>query len=198
MSATLFKALFAFALFSAFPAHATDAYVLKFATLAPQGSTWMKAFDAWGKELASKSQGRLTVKFYPGGISGDEPDMLKKIRFGQLQVAGGWQIAAPEFADALDAEAMAFVRPSDLAVAPWASGAPGVAARLDRALVVGPMARLELTPREQPGQVLEAHLPSDEYRRLGVQEGDTVLVSPRKARVFLQPAEPVDDPAAMI
>jgi TRAP-type C4-dicarboxylate transport system substrate-binding protein len=47
----------------------------------------MKAFDAWGKELAVRSQGRLTVKFYPGGISGDEPDMLKKIRFGQLQGA---------------------------------------------------------------------------------------------------------------
>ena len=68
-------------------AHAADTYVLKFATLAPQGSTWMKDFDAWGNELTTKSQGRLVVKFYPGGISGDEPDMLKKIRFGQLQGA---------------------------------------------------------------------------------------------------------------
>lgn len=66
---------------------AADTYVLKFATLAPQGSTWMKVFDAWGKELATRSQGRLTVKFYPGGISGDEPDMLRKIRFNQLQGA---------------------------------------------------------------------------------------------------------------
>ena len=68
-------------------AHAADSYVLKFATLAPQGSTWMKAFDAWGKELADKSQGRLRVKYFPGGISGDEPDMLRKIRFNQLQGA---------------------------------------------------------------------------------------------------------------
>jgi TRAP-type C4-dicarboxylate transport system substrate-binding protein len=67
--------------------YAADTYVLKFATLAPQGSTWMKAFDAWGKELADKSKGRLSVKFYPGGISGDEPDMLRKIRFNQLQGA---------------------------------------------------------------------------------------------------------------
>lgn len=74
-------------LFMAMAAHAADTYVLKFATLAPQGSTWMKAFEAWGKELANSSQGRLVVKFYPGGISGDEPDMLKKIRFGQLQGA---------------------------------------------------------------------------------------------------------------
>ncbi|MEQ1663332.1 MAG: TRAP transporter substrate-binding protein DctP [Thiobacillus sp.] len=68
-------------------AQAAETYVLKFATLAPQGTTWMKAFDAWGKELASKSQGRLTLKLYPGGVSGDEPDMLRKIRFGQLQGA---------------------------------------------------------------------------------------------------------------
>ena len=68
-------------------AQAADTYVLKFATLAPQGTTWMKAFDAWGKELAAKSQGRLTLKIYPGGVSGDEPDMLRKIRFGQLQGA---------------------------------------------------------------------------------------------------------------
>lgn len=87
MRRNLLKALLACVLWGTAVAHAADAYVLKFATLAPSGSTWMKAFDAWGKELATRSQGRLTVKFYPGGISGDEPDMLKKIRFGQLQGA---------------------------------------------------------------------------------------------------------------
>ena len=128
------------------------------------------------------------------GFLGDVNLFKGRATGGQMQV-GDWQIAAPEVADALDAEAMAFVRPSDLAVAPYVAGAPGLAARLDRALVVGPMARLELTPREHPEQILEAHLPSDEFRRLGVKEGDTVSVSPRKARVFLEVA---DDPAAMI
>ncbi|MHB1077391.1 TRAP transporter substrate-binding protein [Thiobacillus sp.] len=87
MRRTLLKALCALTLFGATVAHAAEVHVLKFATLAPSGSTWMKDFDAWGKELAAKSQGRLVVKFYPGGIMGDEPDMLKKIRFGQLQGA---------------------------------------------------------------------------------------------------------------
>ena len=68
-------------------------------------------------------------------------------------------------------------------------------ARLDRALVIGPHARLELTPRDQPNHILEADLSAEEYRRLGVKEGDTVSVSPRKARVFLEVA---DDPAALI
>lgn len=82
-----FKLLLAALMLGTGVARAADTYVLKFATLAPQGSTWMKAFDAWSMELATKSQGRLMIKFYPGGISGDEPDMLRKIRFGQLQGA---------------------------------------------------------------------------------------------------------------
>ena len=63
---------------------ATD-YVLKFATLAPPGSTWMNILEAWGKDVKTRSEGRLVFKFYPGGVQGDEPDILKKMRFNQLQ-----------------------------------------------------------------------------------------------------------------
>ena len=129
------------------------------------------------------------------GFLGDVNLFRGRATGGQVQV-GDWQIAAPEHAHALDAEAMAFVRPSDLTVAPYATGATsGLAARLDRALLIGPLARLELTPHDNPSHILEAHLPANEFRQLGVQEGDSVRVSPRKARVFL---ETVDDPAAMI
>ena len=129
------------------------------------------------------------------GFLGDVNLFKGRATGGQMQV-GDWQIAAPEHAHALDAEAMAFVRPSDLTVAPYAAGATsGLAARLDRALLIGPLARLELTPHDNPSHILEAHLPANEFRQLGVQEGDSVRVSPRKARVFL---ETVDDPAAMI
>ena len=129
------------------------------------------------------------------GFLGDVNLFRGRATGGQVQV-GDWQIAAPEHAHALDAEAMAFVRPSDLAVTPYVAGATsGLAARLDRALLIGPLARLELTPHDNPSHILEAHLPANEFRQLGVQEGDSVRVSPRKARVFL---ETVDDPAAMI
>jgi len=63
---------------------AEETYVLKFATLAPQGSTWMNIIDDWAKKVEKESQGRLRFKLYPGGVSGDEPDVLRKIRFGQL------------------------------------------------------------------------------------------------------------------
>lgn len=128
------------------------------------------------------------------GFLGDVNLFVGRAHEGQMKV-GNWQIPAPEHAHALDAEAMAFVRPSDLSVTPYVPGAPGLPARLDRALVIGPHARLELTPRDQPNHILEADLSAEEYRRLGVKEGDTVSVSPRKARVFLEVA---DDPAALI
>lgn len=66
-------------------AHAEETYVLKFATLAPQGSTWMNIITDWANKVEKESQGRLKFKLYGGGVSGDEPDVLRKIRFGQLQ-----------------------------------------------------------------------------------------------------------------
>jgi TRAP-type C4-dicarboxylate transport system substrate-binding protein len=60
-------------------------YVLKFATLAPAGSTWMNLLEEWGEQVRRDSKGRLVFKFYPGGVQGDEPDVLKKMRFNQLQ-----------------------------------------------------------------------------------------------------------------
>jgi TRAP-type C4-dicarboxylate transport system substrate-binding protein len=64
---------------------AAQSFVLKFATLAPAGSAWMQLLEDWAQEVSEKSDGRLVFKIYPGGVQGDEPDVLKKIRFGQLQ-----------------------------------------------------------------------------------------------------------------
>lgn len=66
---------------------ADDSYVIKFASLAPAGSTWMNIINEWAGKVDKESRGRLKFKIYPGGVSGDEPDMLRKIRFGQLQGA---------------------------------------------------------------------------------------------------------------
>jgi TRAP-type C4-dicarboxylate transport system substrate-binding protein len=67
------------------PLNAERTYLLKFATLAPAGTTWMNLLQEWADEVREKSRGRLIFKIYPGGVQGDEPDVLKKIRFGQLQ-----------------------------------------------------------------------------------------------------------------
>lgn len=70
---------------SASPVFAQETYTLKFATLLPTGTAWSKLLDDWVKEVESKSQGRLKFKMYAGGVMGDEPDVLRKIRKGQLQ-----------------------------------------------------------------------------------------------------------------
>ncbi len=65
-------------------APAAEKYVLKFATLAPDGTTWTTILNDWARELDLQSKGRLKLQLYPGGVAGDEPDVLRKIRFGQM------------------------------------------------------------------------------------------------------------------
>jgi TRAP-type C4-dicarboxylate transport system substrate-binding protein len=62
-----------------------ETYELKFATLMPTGTAWTKILDNWVKDVEQKSNGRIKFKMYSGGVMGDEPDVLRKIRKGQLQ-----------------------------------------------------------------------------------------------------------------
>lgn len=66
---------------------AQDHWVLKFATLIPPDTAWMKEVNRWAAEVKRESHGRLIFKIYPGGIMGDEPDVLRKIRSRELQGA---------------------------------------------------------------------------------------------------------------
>ena len=63
-------------------------YTLKFATLAPEGSAWMNAFDQVKKEVLEATGGKLQIKVYPGGVLGEEKDVLFKIKVGQVDGAG--------------------------------------------------------------------------------------------------------------
>src|SRR5688572_16517394 len=68
--------------------HAGEAKTIKFATLAPEGSTWMNVMTELNEELVKKTNGALKFKFFPGGVQGDEKDVVKKIRINQLHAAG--------------------------------------------------------------------------------------------------------------
>src|SRR5688572_8568663 len=61
--------------------------VVKLATLVPEGSVWDKALRDMGAEWSSSTQGRVSLRVYPGGVAGDEPDVVRKMRIGQLQAA---------------------------------------------------------------------------------------------------------------
>jgi TRAP-type transport system periplasmic protein len=56
----------------------------RFATLAPEGSAWMKILSKASDEIASKTSDRVTIKYYGGGVQGDEKDVMRKIELGQL------------------------------------------------------------------------------------------------------------------
>jgi TRAP-type transport system periplasmic protein len=58
---------------------------LKIASLAPDGSLWMKEMRAAGEAIARDTEGRVAIKFYPGGVMGNDATVLRKIRLGQLQ-----------------------------------------------------------------------------------------------------------------
>lgn len=83
---SLFCVLF-FSLLLTSSAVAKEQYTLKFATLVPPDTAWMKEIDRWADDVYKKSNGRLKFKIYPGGVMGDEPDVLRKIRSRQLQGA---------------------------------------------------------------------------------------------------------------
>jgi TRAP-type C4-dicarboxylate transport system substrate-binding protein len=61
--------------------------VLKIATLAPDGSTWHKAFKEVAREVKARTEGAIDIKIYAGGVMGDEPAMIRKMRTGQLDGA---------------------------------------------------------------------------------------------------------------
>ena len=57
---------------------------LKIATLAPENSTWMKEMRAGAEEISKRTEGRVQLKFYGGGVMGNDRKVLRKMRIGQL------------------------------------------------------------------------------------------------------------------
>jgi TRAP-type C4-dicarboxylate transport system substrate-binding protein len=66
---------------------ASAATRLKVATLAPEGSTWTNVFHDMNRRLVELTEGRVSIRLYAGGVAGDEVDVVRKMRVGQLQGA---------------------------------------------------------------------------------------------------------------
>ncbi|MDP2362035.1 MAG: TRAP transporter substrate-binding protein DctP [bacterium] len=62
--------------------------VIKFATVAPRNSTWMTIMEQLDAEVQQATGGAVKFKFYPGGVQGDEKDVIRKMRIGQLHGGG--------------------------------------------------------------------------------------------------------------
>ncbi len=57
------------------------------ATLAPDGSLWHQLLIDMGHRWHEATDGNVVLRIYPGGIAGDERDMIRKIRIGQIHAA---------------------------------------------------------------------------------------------------------------
>jgi sulfate transport system ATP-binding protein len=126
------------------------------------------------------------------GFLGDVNLFHGRAHQGEMHIAVDDQsvrLASPEHSQAQDAKAFAYVRPHDLEVRRYQAGDEGIVAQLQRAVVVGPLARLELVAIDSDGpsdgNIMEAHMPASQYRDQGFKAGETLLLTPRKARVFM-------------
>jgi len=97
------------ALMAASPAPAQRAargpkYAIKLATRAPEGSAWMRRFELMNGEVLEATGGEVGFKVYPGGVLGEEKDVLFKIKVGQVDGGGFMGFGVTEICP--DADAM--------------------------------------------------------------------------------------------
>jgi sulfate transport system ATP-binding protein len=115
------------------------------------------------------------------GFLGDVNQIEGYAAGGQWR-ARGVSLPAPAF-DGLDEQrAVAYVRPHELEVLPYAPATEGIAVKLNHAYLAGPSAHLEL--QREDGALLEAQLPEEDYRGLDLREGVMLLARPRRGRIF--------------
>jgi sulfate/thiosulfate transport system ATP-binding protein len=138
------------------------------------------------------------------GFLGDVNLFHGRAHEGEMLIGDdGVRLQSPEHSATQNSKAFAYVRPHDLDVRRYQAGEAsgikayqpqrGIPAKLVRAIVVGPIARLELLPLDASaagsGDIIEAQIPATQFADEAFHEGETLVLTPRKARVF------VDEPA---
>ena len=61
---------------------------IRLGTVAPKGSSWELILRRMGADWGKATGGEVRLRIYPGGTVGDEGEMIRKMRNGQLQAAG--------------------------------------------------------------------------------------------------------------
>jgi TRAP-type C4-dicarboxylate transport system substrate-binding protein len=71
-------------------AHA-ESKQLRIATIAPEGSGWANELKLYAHNVEQHTSGRVHIKWFMNGVTGDEPEMAERIKRGQLDgaVSGG-------------------------------------------------------------------------------------------------------------
>jgi TRAP-type C4-dicarboxylate transport system substrate-binding protein len=66
-----------------------DPMTLRLASVGPEGTHWARELHSFAREIESATRGQVRVKWYMGGIAGDDPHELERVRHGQLDGVGG-------------------------------------------------------------------------------------------------------------
>jgi len=126
------------------------------------------------------------------GFLGDVNLFHGRAHQGQMLIGGDSAVSlnSPEHQNVQDSKAFAYVRPHDIEVKRYSFGDAGIKAKLTRAIVVGPIARLEFEPVDHhdfaKDTVIEAQLSSHLFAEQAYKEGETLVLTPRKARIFVE------------
>ena len=64
-----------------------SAQTVKLGSPFPEGTEWDNSLKRLAAEWAEITNGRVRMRIYPGGVAGDDGDMVRKMRFGQLDAA---------------------------------------------------------------------------------------------------------------
>jgi TRAP-type C4-dicarboxylate transport system substrate-binding protein len=71
---------------------------IRLGILAPAGSTWDKIFRAWNNTLSKETGGAVNFQFFLGGVAGDERDVIRKMKLGQMDAGGLTSIGLAQIA----------------------------------------------------------------------------------------------------
>ncbi len=63
---------------------AAQPVLVKMATLVPDGSSWHLILKETADKWRTLSNGAVNVRLYAGGVAGDDPDVVRKMRLGTL------------------------------------------------------------------------------------------------------------------
>ena len=105
-----------------------------------------------------------------------------RVHEGRAQM-GTVEIDAPDYADAQDAQAVAYVRPHDIDVFRERPDERALEAKVVRVQFIGPLVRMELKAVAS-GEAIEAEVTRARYAELSLQPGDTAYAVVRNLRVF--------------
>src|SRR5439155_699704 len=71
-------------------AAADEPTLIRFGTVAPEGSSWAREGLAFARDVEQRTDGRVRVKVYFGGITGDEVQTIEQARRGRVDaIASG-------------------------------------------------------------------------------------------------------------